>query len=459
LQSRLKEGTLRVQATNWASRVEVTTDGTGVVDHVGAALLRELADRVGLTAALGWHGPQGRRRHPDAAVLRDLAVMLADGGDCLSDLAVLRDQPELFGSVASTPTAWRVVERLAQDSDGLARVRAARAHARRRAWAVGGDPEVELLIVDADATLVLAHSDAKQGAAGTYKHSFGFAPLLAYLDRGQAPGEPLAGILRPGNAAPGAADDLIALVDLALAQLPVTPGDQPILVRSDSAAASTRLAWHLRERQVRFSLGMQIDAHVREAILAQPEQAWTLAVDPDGQPRAGAEVCELTGWVDLHTWPSGSRAICRREDAHPGAQLRFTDHDGHRFQVFLTDQPDADLARLELRHRQRARVEDRIRAAKATGLRNLPFDLLRRNAVWLELVLAAQDLTGWAQALLLDGHLAVAEPKTLRYRLLHVAARIIRHARRIVLRLQRSWPWAAELAQAFTRLRALPLRC
>jgi Transposase DDE domain group 1 len=119
-------------------------------------------------------------------VLRDLAVVLADGGDCLSDLAALRDQPELFGPVASTPTAWRVIERAARDPDGLARLRAARAQARARAWAAGGDPDVELLVVDADATLVLAHSDAKQGAAGTYKGSFGFHPLLAYLDRGQA---------------------------------------------------------------------------------------------------------------------------------------------------------------------------------------------------------------------------------------------------------------------------------
>jgi Transposase DDE domain group 1 len=447
---------LRVQATNSPSRVEVTTDGVGVVGHVGAALLRELADRVGLTRALGRRDPQGRR-HPDAAVLRDLAVMLADGGDCLSDLAVLRDQPELFGPVASTPTAWRVVERAASDPDGLARLRAARAHARGRAWAAGGHPDVELLVIDADATLVLAHSDAKEGAAGTYKGSFGFAPLLAYLDRGQAPGEPLAGLLRPGNAAPGAADDLVELVDLALAQLPTS--DQSVLVRSDSAGASTRLAWHLRDQRVGFSLGMPIDAHVREAILTQPEAAWTPAVDPDGQPRKGAEVCELTGWVDLHTWPAGTRVICRREDAHPGAQLRFSDHDGHRFQVFLTDQPDPNVTRLELRHRQRARIEDRIRAAKATGLANLPFDRWRRNAVWLELVLCAQDLTCWTQALLLEGALAVAEPKTLRYRLLHVAARIVCHARRLILRLQRSWPWAAELARAFARLRALPLRC
>jgi hypothetical protein len=449
---------LRVQATNCASRVEVTTDGTGVVSHAGAALLRGLADRVGLTKALGWRAAAARR-HRDAAVLRDLAVMLADGGDCLSDLAVLRDQPELFGPVASTPTAWRVVERVATDPDGLARLRAARAHGRARAWAAGAHPDPELLIVDADATLVLAHSDAKQGAGGTYKGSFGFHPLLAYLDRGHAPGEPLAGLLRPGNAPAGGADDLIELVDLALAQLPAAAREQPVLVRSDSAGASTRLAWHLRDDQVGFSLGMPIHAHLREAILAQPEHVWTSAVDADGQLRAGAEVCELTGWIDLHTWPEGTRAICRREDAHPGAQLRFSDHDGHRFQVFLTDQPDGDLAALELRHRQRARVEDRIRAAKATGLANLPFDRWRRNSVWLELVLAAQDLTCWTQALLLDGDLAVAEPKTLRYRLWHVAARIVRHARRVILRLQRSWPWAVALARAFARLHSLPLRC
>jgi hypothetical protein len=182
------------------------------------------------------------------------------------------------------------------------------------------------------------------------------------------------------------------------------------------------------------------------------------AVDADGQPRSGAEVAELHA-LELGGWPPGTRAICRREDPHPGAQLSFTDADGHRFQVFLTDQPDNDPAQLELRHRQRARVEDRIRGAKATGLRNLPFDRWRRNAVWLELVLMACDLYCWTQALLLDGDLRVAEPKTLRYRLLHVAARVVRHARRLIVRLQRTWAWAHQLATAFTRLRALPLRC
>ena len=305
-----------------------------------------------------------------------------------------------------------------------------------------------------------AHSDHKEGAAGTYKHTFGFAPLLAYLDRGPAPGEPLAGLLRPGNAPAGATADLIELIDLAVAQLPAAARTtRPVLVRSDSAGGSGKLAWHLRRRGIGFTLGMQIDQHVREAILAQPEHAWMPAVEPDGQVRDGAEACELTGWVDLHTWPAGARMLCRREDAHPGAQLRFTDHDGHRFQVFLTDQPDLDIAVLELRHRQRARVEDRIRAAKATGLANLPFDRWCRNAVWLELILTAQALTCWTQALLLAGPLARAEPKTLRYRLLHVAARVVRHARRLILRRQASWPWAPGLAHAFARLRALPLRC
>jgi hypothetical protein len=133
--------------------------------------------------------------------------------------------------------------------------------------------------------LVTAHSDGKDGAEGTYKHTFGFHPLLAYLDRGSAPGAPLAGLLRPGNAAPGTSEDLIDLVDLALAQLPAPAHQQPVLVRSDSAGASTRLAWHLRDHEVAFTLGMPIDAHVREAILAQPEHAWSSAVEPDGQAR------------------------------------------------------------------------------------------------------------------------------------------------------------------------------
>jgi len=450
---------LRVQATKPPARFEVTCDGDGIAGHAGAALLGELADRLGLTAALGWQAGRtqtSRHRHGAGAVLRDLAVLLADGGDCLSDLAVLRGQPELFGPVASTPTAWRMIEQVACDPDGLAGLRAGRAHARAAAWRAGAHAD-GLLVVDVDGTLVDAHSD-KQGAAGTYKGGFGFYPLVAYLDRGDGSGEALAGILRPGNAGSNTAADHIELVDLALAQLPRAARTQPLLLRADTGGATHALVDHLRERSVRFSISLPADERVRAAVLAVPANAWTPAVDADGQPRAGAEVAELCA-LDLSGWPAGTRAICRREDPHPGAQLSFTDADGHRFQVFITDQPDPDVAALELRHRRRARVEDRIRGAKATGLRNLPFDRWRRNAVWLELVLMACDLTCWAQTLLLSGELRVAEPKTLRYRLWHVAARVVRHARRVIVRLQRTWPWVTALAAAFTRLRALPLRC
>jgi hypothetical protein len=450
---------LRVQATRTRPGFEVTCDGDGIAGHAGAALLGELADRLGLTRALGWRAGRtqtSRHRHDAGAVLRDLMVMLADGGDCLSDLAALREQPELFGAVASTPTAWRVVEQVARDPDGIAGLRAACAHARAAAWRVGAHLP-GLLVVDVDGTLLAAHSD-KQGAAGTYQGGFGFYPLLAYLDRGDGTGEALSGILRPGNAGSNTAADHIEAVDLALAQLPSAARDQPILMRADTGGATHELTDHLRQRGVGFSISLPADERVRAAVLAVPPGAWQPAIEPDGQARLGAEVAELAT-LDLAGWPQGTRSICRREDPHPGAQLSFTDADGHRFQVFITDQPDSDITALELRHRRRARVEDRIRCAKATGLRNLPFDLLRRNQVWLELVLAAQDLTCWAQTLLLDGDLKVAEPKTLRYRLWHVAGRVVRHARRLIVRLQRTWPWAAALAAAFSRLRALPLRC
>jgi Transposase DDE domain group 1 len=450
---------LRVQATRTRPRFEVTCDGDGITGHAGAALLGELADRLGLTRALGWRAGRAqthRHRHDAGVVLRDLAVMLADGGDCLSDLAVLREQPELFGPVASTPTAWRVIERIAGDPDGLAGLHAARAHARAAAWRAGAHVE-GLLVVDVDGTLLDAHSD-KQGAAGTYKGGFGFYPLLAYLDRGDGTGEALSGILRPGNAGSNTAADHIDVVELALAQLPAAAGDQPILVRADTGGATHAFTDHLHARGIGFSISLPADERVRAAVLAVPATAWMPAIDGQGQARLGAEVAELAT-LDLSGWPPGTRAICRREDPHPGAQLSFTDADGHRFQVFITDQPDPDITALELRHRRRARVEDRIRCGKATGLRNLPFDLLRRNQVWLELVVMAQELTCWAQALLLDGDLRVAEPKTLRYRLWHTAARVVRHARRVIVRLQRTWPWAATLAAAFTRLRALPLRC
>src|SRR3954449_1413717 len=195
---------------------------------------------------------------------------------------------------------------------------------------------------------------------------------------------------------------------------------------------------------------------VRDAIVALPETTWQPAIDADGRARDNGQVAELTDRLDLSAWPDGSRVLVRRERPHPGAQLSFTDADGYRFQVVLTDQPDDDLAVLERRHRERARVEDRIRAAKDSGLDNLPFRDFDANAVWLELVLLDQDLVFYAQTLCLDGELARCAPKRLRHRLLHCARRLSFHARHARLRLPTSWPWASELATAFQKLAALP---
>ena len=439
-----------MKRTKLPRRPLVTADGDGVVGHAGSALLHELADRLGLTGALSralTPAFAGVRRHDPGAVLRDLAVMLADGGDCLSDLCALRDEPDLFGEVASDATAWRVIDRL-QGIDFSA-LHGARAEARRRAWAQGMRPE--RIVLDLDSTLLTAHSE-KEGATPTFKRGFGFHPMVCTLDETR---EALAGVLRPGNATANDAADNLAVLDAGLAQLPSREAAEPILVRGDSACATYGFLNGVRERELRFSVGFDLTAPVRDAVLALPESAWIPALSQDGEERDGAEVAELTN-LDLHKWPTGSRAICRREFPHPGAQLTFTDHNGYRFQVLLTDQPDRDVAFLEARHRGHARVEDRIRCAKNTGLTNLPFREFGANAVWLQLVLIATDLIAWAQGVLLTGAAKNWEPKRLRYALLHVAARLCRSGRRIYLRLQRSWRWSALLAAGFRRLRALP---
>ena len=440
-----------MKRTKLPRRPLVSADGDGVANHAGSLLLHEMADRVGLTRALSRACAaefQDVRVHDPGVVLRDLAVMIADGGDCLSDLCTLRDQPDLFGSVASHATAWRVIDRMEQV--GLPVLDAARAEARRLAWARGVQPE--RITLDLDSTLVTAHSE-KEGAAATYKHGFGFHPLLCTLDETN---EVLAGILRAGNATANNAADNIAVLAAGLAQVPTHAATEPILVRSDSAGATHALVDAVRERELRFSIGFDLTAAVREAVLALPAKAWTPALRQDGEQRDGADVAELSK-LDLSAWPAGTRAICRREVPHPGAQLTFSDLNGYRFQVFITDQPDADIAYLEARHRGHARVEDRIRCAKDTGLRNLPFHDFAANAVWLQLVLMAIDLLVWTQRITLEGEARTWEPKRLRYALLHVVARICRSGRRVHLRLQRTWRWSAELNAAFQRLRRVPL--
>jgi hypothetical protein len=445
------------------SKITVSADGSGIVSQGGALLLTQTLRATGLdralTAALGRWRP-GRAVHDPGKIVADLVVTLALGGDCLADIAVLRAQPELAGPVASDPVVSRLVGALAADAPrALKEIRRARAAARERAWALAGDcspgGDRSLIPVDIDATIVVAHSEKEQ-AAPTWKKTFGFHPLAAFADHGAgAGGEALALLLRPGNAGSNTAAEHIEVTRLALAQMPRRLRRR-VLIRTDSGGGTHDfLAWLASPgRRLHYSIGMTITEDIQDAILALPDRVWEPAYDAGGQVRPGAWVAELTGLLDLAGWPAGMRVIVRKERPHPGAQLRFTDLDGHRFTCFATDARRGQLADLELRHRRRARCEDRIRNAKDTGLRNLPLHGFAQNKIWCELVAMACELTAWMGMLALTGQARAWEPKRLRLRLFAAAGRLARGSRRLRLRLAATWPWATQLTAAITRLQA-----
>jgi len=464
-----------VKTTGGRPKIAVSADGRGVVGHAGARLLVDLADVTGLTSAFGQALAELRQRqggHDPGRIAVDLAAMIADGGQSIADLAVLRDQAELFGVVASDPTAWRLLSSV--DDAGLARLRQARATARELAWAQAAEtrdglPEVSAagrvvpgLVLDLDASIVICHSE-KEKATRTWKKTFGYHPLFCFLDNTR---EALAGLLREGRAGSNTTADHITVLDQALAQIPDAHRyGNDILIRSDSAGATYGFLAHirsLREHGMRtfFSVGVAITEPVRDAI--SMATGWIPALDADGDLRDGAQIDEITGLLpaDLRgNYPEGTRFIVRRENPHPGAQLSLFDTiEGMRHQVMATDTPvgGGSIQFLEARHRGHARVEDRIRTGKDTGFGRFPSRVFAINAAWLELALTGIDLLAWTQHLLLDGDLATAEPKKLRYQLLHVAARITRSARRTRLRIAANWPWAEQVVTAFTRLTALP---
>jgi hypothetical protein len=448
-----------------------------LVSSAGALLIRE-AIRVadldrGLSRAL-W--PWGVRKvHDPGKVLLDVATAVALGGDCLADVAAVRAQPAIFGPVASDPTVSRVFAALAADVDeAVAAIRRVRARARAAVWTRRrplpgglGNRTGGQVIVDIDATLVTAHSD-KEGAEPTHKRGFGFHPLCAFLDHGQhGTGEVLAVDLRPGRASAWHSADHITILDTALAQLPEGERGQ-VLVRADTGACSKAFLHHLTDLGLTYSIGFAAHETVKIAVEAIPEQAWRAALDGNGEPREGAQVAELTAWMPTtfrdtrrspeHKWPSTMRVIARRERPHPGAQLRLTDHNGWRITCFATNTkgPGWTLPLLEVRHRQRARCEDRIRGLKDTGLRNLPFHDYAKNQIWVEIVALAADLLTWTQTLAFDQTEPARrwEPKRLRFRILAVAGRIIHTGRRRRLRLPRDWPWNQLIDIGWATLRA-----
>ncbi len=455
------------QRSGFYPRVQVDGDGAGLVSQAGAVTLVETV-RVsgvdaGLREALGpWRKPLAV--HDPAKVVCDLAMSLAVGGDCLADVAVLREQPAVFGRVASDPTVSRVIDALAGNADAaLEAISAARAAARARVWQLAGkhapDHDIDAgspLVVDLDATLVTAHSEKEQ-AKPTFKRGFGFHPLWAFADHGQhGSGEPLDVLLRPGNAGSNTADDHITVTGQALEQLPVPAGPE-VLIRADAAGGTHKFLDWLTGQQLSYSVGFTLPDNTAALVEQVPDNEWVPALDAEGENREGAWVVEITGLLNLNSWPQGMRVIVRKERPHPGAQLRLTDADGMRLTAFATNTTGGQLPDVELRHRRRARCEDRIRNAKDTGLTNLPLHDFDQNRIWCAIVALACELLAWMGMLALAGHDARRwEPKRLRLRIFSAAGRLAVTARRAVLHLTDSGPWTELITSIIERLRALP---
>jgi hypothetical protein len=387
---------------------------------------------------------------------------------------VLRAGPGVFGQVASDPTVSRTIDALAADAPAaLKAIRTARAAARRRAWELAGEhaPDAGItaaspLVIDIDATLVIAHSD-KELARPAFTDGYGHHPLWAFADHGRAgTGEPLAEMLRAGNAGSNAAAGHIVVIREALRQLPFHAAStsrrigRKVLIRIDGAGATHEVVNYITARRMSYSVGFALPDRTPELLKLIPDSAWTPAYDSDGQARDGAWVAELTGLLDLagKGWPPGMRVIARKERPHPGAQLRITDVDRHRVTAFATSThpggPGTQLPDLELRHRRRARCEDRIRGAKDTGLRNLPLHDFAKNQTWCAIVALACEITAWMQMLALHGHPARRwEPKRLRLRLLSAAGLITASGRITTLHPGRHAPWTSLALHALQRLK------
>jgi DDE family transposase len=469
-----------VHRTGWSRDLSVETGGCDVINHAGAAALRLLADRTGLTSGLSQ--ALSRRGfvpvHDRGRVLADTAVLIADGGRVLSDLATLRDQGALYGPVASDPTLWRTLDEIGEPQ--RRKIARARARTREHVWSLiearhGRIPPSKVadrdlgktIVIRMDASLVIAHSD-KELAAGTYKGTWGHHPLMAWCDNTF---ESLALKLRKGSAGSNTAADHIEVLDEAITQIPARYR-RDLLITVDGAGASHGLVNHittLNSRpgyRVHYSIGWDQGPRERAAIDCVPTDAWNAVLDTGGEPRSldEAGVVELTGLLragpggdQLANWPTDLRIIARREKPHPGAQLSlFEAADGWRYQLVATNTPAKTAQFLEARHRPHARVEDTIRTGKDTGLGHLPSTSIDINRAWCVAATIACDLLCWLRLLCLDGPLAKAEPKTLRYRLLHTAARLIRGQRRRKIRIPETWPWASQLQACLLAAFALP---
>ena len=445
----------------------VEPGGDQVAAHVGLHAIGCFADRLGLGDALSSVIPVPGERlplHDRGKVLVQATLMLAGGGESCLDIEHVRAQGDLFGSVPSDSTLWRAFHELSPSTlgdlgDVLAKVRDE--VWRRSSKTTGTDP----VVLDLDASVVDIHSDRKEGTAATFKGNFGFHPIFCFAD---ATGECLSALLRPGNATANAVVDNLAVLDQAIDQLPSEVscghhvGDDPatvgrgLVARSDSAGCSKGFLSGCRERGVSFMVVARTNPQVQGAIFDASgiDELWAPAVTQDGEIRRGAGVIELTDEVDLSDLPSGTRLIIRREPLHPGAQQTLFRALDFRYWGFYTD-CDGDPVELDAQMRAHAHVEDHILRLKESGLLRFPFASLRANRVWLFVVALAADLVRWFQLLCLDGDLAKARPKALRWSFLHAPGRLVRRGRRLVIRVLDRWPTAEDIVRAHRRIAAL----
>jgi Transposase DDE domain group 1 len=453
---------------NSTRRVRIEAAGEGVVAHVGLHALGALADRLGVGDALSARIPPAGERlplHDRGKVLTHAMLMLAGGGEACSDVEALRAQPALFGAVPSDSTLYRTFRQVTPATHGglWEAIAEVRGQVWRRSSVTNNDSPV---VLDIDATLVEIHSENKAGTAPTYKRGFGFHPMLCFAD---ATGEALAARLRPGNAGANTVADHLAVLDDAVAQLPAEvavghrPGDaaetvaRRVVVRTDSAGCTHGFVTGCRGRNIGFAVVARSNKQVAAAIsrtFTETGNRWAPARRQDGEPRRGAQVAELTDLVDLTDWPDGTRLIVRREPLHPGAQQTLFPSTEFRYWGHYTDQA-GDPVDLDTSMRAHAHVEDHIRRLKDSGLCRFPFRDLDANQAWLTVVCFAADLVRWFQLLCVTGPLARAEPKTLRWRLWHAPARLIRHARQDIVRILDGWPDAHAIIAAHTRIAAL----
>lgn len=453
---------------NSTRRVRIEADGHGAVAHVGLHALGAFADRLGLGDALAARiAPAGERLplHDRGKVLVQAMLMLAGGGESCADIEALRAQERLFGAVPSDSTLYRTFRQLGPAT--VAGVWEAMAEVRAQVWRRSSvTNRAEPVVLDIDATLVEVHSENKAGTAPTYKRGFGFHPMLCFAD---ATGEALAARLRPGNAGANTVVDHLAVLDDAVAQLPAEvaaghrggdPADaagRAVVVRADSAGCTHGFVAGCRDRNIGFAVVARSNKQVAAAIsrtFTETESRWAPARRQDGELRDGAGVAELTDLVDLSDWPEGTRLIVRREPLHPGAQQTLFPSANFRYWGHYTDQA-GDPVTLDASMRAHAHVEDHIRRLKDSGLCRFPFRDLDANRAWLAVVCFAGDLVRWFQLLCLNGPLARAEPKTLRWRLWHAPARLVRHARTDIVRILEGWPDAAAIVAAHARITAL----